>query len=515
MLTRRHAILYGVLILLLGIALGRLPATLAWLSDESPWVNAVDEARRLIRDHAVEPIDDQRLSAAAIEGMLGALDDHYAEFVPPASRADFESDLSLQFRGIGAHVAQLNAAGEPDPTGIITIVSPIQDSPALKAGLLPGDQILAIDATSTLGLTLEQAVTHLRGHPGDDVTLTIGRPLISGAGLSPAGNDPAAIERLTIPVTRAEVITPSVTGLYYEPAPGAWHHLLDSPDDPATAKGAPAYIRINQFTETTPIEFAAALIAAHISSSDASSTPTPPALILDLRDNLGGLLDSAVAIADMFLDRGDIVSTRGRPASRDASTYTAASGRLVPANLPVIILINENSASASEVLTGALTENHAARALGVRSFGKGLVQKIEPLASLPGAMIKLTEQRFYLPGGRLIQRTPTSTTWGVDPDRALTLDLTDAQLKTLYHARTELEAIRPAPTATNSNLGLTLRDPAPLATLRTHRFGDPDWITAATGDAQLAAALRAVRDPGYTIPRPVPAEISPARKATP
>jgi carboxyl-terminal processing protease len=452
---QRHGgtVMWLILVLLLGVFVGRLPATIAFLSGDDPWHLALRQVESLITSRYVDPVTREKLLTGAIRGMTEALDDPYTEFVPPQDRERFERELTGQFVGIGALVGQRD--------GLIAIISPIQGSPALAAGLAPGDRILKIDGQSAQGLSIEDAIKRIVGKPGSTVTLSIRR----------TGPDGKPLE-LDIPVTRRAIEVNSTTGLHWLVPQQRWQHALDRGN-------AIAFIHLDQFTPNSARDLEAAIETARTQLGGKLN-----ALILDLRGNPGGLLDQAVAIVNLFLDSGEIVSTRGRGDPGEA--YTAA-GSAPFANLPLAILIDESSASASEIVAGALQDNNRALVVGSRSFGKGLVQRIEPVPGLPGAQLKLTEQHYYLPSGRMIQRTDDAKTWGVDPSPGFYVPLTDAQRTTLARLRTEVELVRPTsapqPPTDQAELFTRLRSPS-------DRWANPDWIATELGDPVLAAALR-------------------------
>jgi carboxyl-terminal processing protease len=263
-----------------------------------------------------------------------------------------------EFGGLGIEVSMEN--------GLVKVVSPIDDTPAAHAGLKPGDLITQLDGQAIQGMTLPQAVEKMRGPVNSDIRLTIRRK----------GRDP-----FDVTLTRATIHIKSVRS-----------HLIG--DDIG-------YIRITSFNEQTDVGLNNAIKSIKQQAGDKLR-----GVVLDLRNNPGGLLDQAVAVSDAFLDKGEIVSTRGRRAD-DAQRYDARPGDIA-AGLPVAVLINGGSASASEIVAGALQDHHRAILLGTRSFGKGSVQTIIPLPG-HGAM-RLTTARYYTPSGRSIQAK------GIEPD---------------------------------------------------------------------------------------------------
>jgi carboxyl-terminal processing protease len=311
----------------------------------------------LVRADYVDPVSDDTLVEGAINGMLTSLDPH-SNYLNAKNFNDMKVQTRGEFGGLGIEVSMEN--------GLVKVVSPIDDTPAARAGLKPGDFITHLDGTAVQGLTLPEAVEKMRGPVNSDINLTIRRE----------GREPFDVK-----LTRAVIKIQSVRS-----------HLE------ANNIG---YIRITSFNEQTDVGLNNA-----IKNLKQQANNKLIGVVLDLRNNPGGLLDQAVAVSDAFLDKGEIVSTRGRR-SDDAQRYNARSGDIA-AGLPVAVLINGGSASASEIVAGALQDHHRAILLGTRSFGKGSVQTIIPLAG-HGAM-RLTTARYYTPSGRSIQAK------GIDPD---------------------------------------------------------------------------------------------------
>lgn len=413
---------------------GHDPAAPALAAEDAyAWFDPIVDIQRLVaRQYVVEP-DFRALQLGAINGMLETLDDPYTVFIPEESIGDFDKALRGEYVGIGATVNVTD--------GWATIVSPLDDSPALAAGLLPGDRILEVDGQTTLGEELDDTIDRIVGAQGTTVTLTIER---EG-------------EPLTFPIVRDAIVTRSVAGFVRDNA--NWDYMID-PDSRI------GYIRLVSFGSTAAQEFRDALA----SLIDAGAT----ALILDLRDNSGGLLSAAIQIADLFLSEGAVVSTRGRAHSED--TYFASAQTMAP-DLPLLVMVTRRSASASEVLAGALADQDRAVILGERSFGKGLVQNVLQLPSGAG-QLKITEQRYYGPSGKLIQREDDSADWGVDPTPGFFVSMTNRETSNALRQRAADTVIR---------AGATAPRPAP---------GDSvvDWITTRYGDTQLASAVTAVRD---------------------
>jgi carboxyl-terminal processing protease len=310
-----------------------------------------------VRTDYVEEKTDQEIIEAAIQGMLSSLDPH-SSFLNADHFKDMQVQTKGQFGGLGIQVSM-------DPSGLIKIISPIDDTPAFKAGIKAGDLISHLDGEAVNGLTLNQAVDKMRGPVGADMTMTIRRN----------GEKP-----FDVTVTRAVIKVPSV------------RHRLE---------GDIGYVRITSFTEQTEIGLRKAIDAFNEEKGDRLK-----GIVLDLRNNPGGLLDQAIAVSDAFLSRGEIVSTRSRRVE-DIQRFNARPGDIAD-GLPIVVLINGGSASASEIVAGALQDHARALILGTRSFGKGSVQTIIPMGS-NGAM-RLTTARYYTPSGRSIQAV------GIEPD---------------------------------------------------------------------------------------------------
>jgi carboxyl-terminal processing protease len=320
-------------------------------------LNLFGDVFEIVRANYAEDVKDDTLIEGAINGMLTALDPH-SNFLNAKNFTDMKVQTRGEFGGLGIEVSMEN--------GLVKVVSPIDDTPAANAGLKPGDLITQLDGTPVQGLTLPEAVEKMRGPVNSDITLTVRRE----------GRDPFDVK-----LTRAIIKIKSVRS------------HLEGKDV--------GYIRITSFNEQTDINLNNAMKKL---KQDAGKKLA--GVVLDLRNNPGGLLDQAVAVSDAFLDRGEIVSTRGRR-SDDAQRYNARPGDIA-SGLPVTVLINGGSASASEIVAGALQDHHRAIVMGTRSFGKGSVQTIIPLAG-HGAM-RLTTARYYTPSGRSIQAR------GIDPD---------------------------------------------------------------------------------------------------
>jgi carboxyl-terminal processing protease len=431
----------ALIVTLAGAIIGSTVAIATAPRGDYQFFDPLVDVKAAISQRYVDAPDEEAMQLAAIQGMVESLDDPYSEYVPPADSDEFSKDLTGQYVGIGVSV-QLRE-------GWLTVASPLEDSPAFKAGVMADDRIVEIEGKSTFGFTTEQAVELLTGEPGTPVNIVIER------------------EGVKIPMTlkRERIVTRTIKGLHWEPGvdqgQGRWLYMIDP------VKRI-AYLRVTQFTPTTADEFAAALdeIGAANEGPEALG-----GLVIDLRWNGGGVLQDAVAMADLFLKSGTIVSTKGRAVAERVESAEEA-GTLP--EFPIAVLINGQSASASEIFAGALVENQRAIAVGTRTFGKGLVQAVFSLPSQPGARLKITEQKYYLPSGRLLHREPTSKVWGVDPTAGFYVPLTDEQLTELVRVRRQEEVLRDKPAS-------------------DQRWSEPAWVLERLKDPQLAAALEAVQ----------------------
>jgi carboxyl-terminal processing protease len=320
-------------------------------------LNLFGEVFERVRAEYVDDVSDDSLVESAINGMLTSLDPH-SNYLNTKNFNDMKVQTRGEFGGLGIEVSMEN--------GLVKVVSPIDDTPAARAGLKPGDLITHLDGDPVQGMTLPEAVEKMRGPVSSEIKLTIRRE----------GREPFDVKLI-----RATIKIQSVRS-----------HLEGDNI---------AYIRITTFNEQTDVGLNNAM-----KNLKQQAGGKLLGVVLDLRNDPGGLLDQAVAVADAFLEKGEIVSTRGRR-SEDAQRYNARPGDIA-AGLPVVVLINGGSASASEIVAGALQDHHRAILLGTRSFGKGSVQTIIPLPG-HGAM-RLTTARYYTPSGRSIQAK------GIDPD---------------------------------------------------------------------------------------------------
>ncbi|MSP47951.1 MAG: S41 family peptidase [Alphaproteobacteria bacterium] len=339
-------------------------------------LNLFGEIFERVRADFVEKQTDEELIEAAINGMLTSLDPH-SGYMNSKTFRDMQVQTRGEFGGLGIEVTM--------EQGFVKVVSPIDDTPAARAGLKPGDFITHLDGEQIQGLTLNEAVEKMRGPVGSAIKLTIRRE---------------GREAFDVSIKRDVVRIQSVRS--------------------RVEAGNFGYIRITTFNEQTD-----AGLKRAVDTIKKDVGAKLQGYVLDLRNNPGGLLDQAVAVSDAFLDKGEIVSTRGRRTD-DATRYNAKAGDLAE-GLPIIVLINAGSASASEIVAGALQDHRRAVVLGTKSFGKGSVQTIIPL---PGnGAIRLTTARYYTPSGRSIQAK------GIEPD----IDVPAQRFETVDEARKRRE----------------------------------------------------------------------------
>lgn len=312
----------------------------------------------LVQQYYVEEVDTKKLINGAIKGMLRELDPH-TSYMPPDVFKDFESETSGEFGGLGIEISIAN--------GVLTIISPIEDTPAWKAGIKPGDKVVAINGQSTKGFSLVEASSALKGQNGEKIILSIVRDNVE--------------KPMDISIVRGKVKIKSVKSTDLE--------------------DGYFYVKLTSFIENTGPDLQKALV-----DYKKKNNGQIQGIILDLRRNPGGLLEQAIRVSDLFLKEGVIVSTIGRDPKNKEVAYATKKAEF--AEVPMIVLINEYSASASEIVAGALQDNKRAIIAGQRSFGKGSVQSAIKLAD--GSALKLTVARYYTPSGISIQSE------GIKPD---------------------------------------------------------------------------------------------------
>lgn len=340
-----------------------------------------DVLARVEQDY-VTPIDNQAAIEAAINGMLSSLDPH-SSYMNASEYRDMQTQTRGEYGGLGIEVTSED--------GVVRVVSPIDGTPAARAGIQAGDYLTAIDGESIVGLSLNDAVRRMRGEAGSDITVTVARE----------GTDPFDVT-LRREIINVRAVTARVEG------------------------GDIGVIRISTFNERT-----GAMLQDAIRQVKRDTGGRLRGVVVDLRNNPGGLLDQAIAVSDAFLDGGEVVSTRGRQ-PEDVQRYNARRGDDL-AGVPVAVLINGASASAAEIVAGALQDRNRALIVGTDSFGKGSVQTVIPLQGGRDGALRLTTARYYTPAGRSIQGagiTPDMEVASrrVDPARLQRLGITEADL---------------------------------------------------------------------------------------
>jgi carboxyl-terminal processing protease len=340
-----------------------------------------DVLARVEQDYVTE-IDEEEAIEAAIQGMLASLDPH-SSYMNASEFRDLQTQTRGEYGGLGIEVTSED--------GIVRVVSPIDDTPADRAGIQAGDYLTAINGESIIGLTLNDAVRQMRGEPGTQITVTVARE----------GADPFDVT-LTREVINVRAVTTRVEG------------------------GDIGVIRISTFNEQT-----GDMLDDAIRSIRSQTGSRLRGVVLDLRRNPGGLLDQAIEVSDAFLDGGEVVSTRGRQPG-DQQRYNARRGDDL-AGIPIVVLIDGASASAAEIVAGALQDRNRALIVGTDSFGKGSVQTVIPLQGGRDGALRLTTARYYTPSGRSIQGTGITPdievgAVRVDPERLQRLGLSEADL---------------------------------------------------------------------------------------
>ncbi len=373
-----------VLVAVAGLLAGGVGLTFTMASAESgnratfQELGLMGDILNRVKADYVSETEGPELVEAAIQGMLHSLDPH-SSYLPPEGFRDMQVQSSGEYGGLGIEVTT--------ERGVVKVVSPIDDTPAMRAGVKPGDYITGINGKSIIGESLDESIDKMRGPAGAPITLSIARK----------GLD----EPLEIEIIRAVITVRSVT----------WRVEGDSL----------GYIRVATFNENTDDLLGKAFDGLTEELGDNLS-----GIILDLRNDPGGLLDQAIAVSDAFLDGGEVVSTRGRD-PEDIERHNARRGSRI-GNLPVVVLINGGSASASEIVAGALQDRKRATLVGTTSFGKGSVQTVIPLNGGRNGALRLTTARYYTPAGRSIQAT------GIEPDIEIAAERSEEPVERISEA---------------------------------------------------------------------------------
>ena len=399
------------------------------------YVSTLAEAMNIISDEYVEEVDQRKLFEGAMQGMVEQLDD-YSGYHPPDEYTQFQQDIDQEFVGIGVLVDYSQEKKE-------LAVTPLVGTPAFKAGIRPGDVILAIDGFSTASLSLKDATDKIKGPAGSTVQLQVRHE---------GETTPVMVE-----VERASITVDSVLGDLRDES-GAWSFRLA--EEPRIG-----YIRITTFGERTADELRAALASYEEAGAGVE------ALVLDLRGNEGGLLDAAVDVCDMFLDEGVIVKTAGRRES-ERRTETASRGVEFDPSLPLVVMVDRFSASAAEIVPACLQDNKRAVVGGQRSWGKGTVQHVIQMEGGRSAL-RLTIARYLRPSGKNIHKAKGATDgddWGVRPDEGLGLDLTEEQYQRWRRNRSQRDFLTmggkfvwPQTKGETTQVPLTATPPMPTA----------------------------------------------------
>ncbi|WP_417813294.1 S41 family peptidase [Thalassospira alkalitolerans] len=432
MKTSRLAVFALATGMTLGLALPALAQSSTTTSAETyRLLNLFGDVFEQVKAKYVEEVDDKQLIEAAINGMLTSLDPH-SSYLNMDNFEEMQVDTRGEFGGLGIEVTM--------EEGFVKVISPIYDTPAEKAGLQPGDFITHIDGKPIRGLGLNEAVEMMRGKVNTDIRLTIIRK-----------GEQAPFD---VTLTRAVIKIQSVR---------------------AETKDDIGYIRITKFNEQT---FSG--LQRAITDMRDQIGPEMKGLVLDLRNNPGGLLDQAISVSDAFLDKGEIVSTRPRD-TENTERYNARPGDLAE-GLPIIVLVNDGSASASEIVAGALQDHRRAVIMGTRSFGKGSVQTILPM---PGNVaLRLTTARYYTPSGKSIQEV------GIVPD--------------IIVPQAHVESIETAQRRSEADLNGALRNEDQTIDDAANKANDRRSAAEeiAQEDYQLSRALDMIRGIALFAPRP-------------
>jgi len=352
----------------------------------------VGDAIAMIDAYYVDPVDRDELILSAMNGMTQSLDEH-SEFIAEQNYQAFQDTIQQEFAGIGIYVEQ------PEPEEPVRVVTPLVGSPALTAGILPGDRILRVEEEDVSSMSLPEVSKRLKGPVGTEILIGVKR----------------GQEEIDLVVQRARIEIDSVIGDYRDDKNRWVYRVQGEPDI--------AYLRLTSFGDRTTEELTAAFNSLQ---NDYQS------LILDLRGNGGGLLRTAVDVSNMFLSEGRIVSTRTR-GGKIEDQFDATTGTLIRESKPMAVLIDQDSASASEIVAACLQDHERAIIVGKRSFGKGTVQNILPLQYGRSAL-RLTVAKYYRPNGENIHRKRDATDedqWGVTPDSGFDVDLEESNLERL------------------------------------------------------------------------------------
>ncbi|MBI2478096.1 MAG: S41 family peptidase [Planctomycetia bacterium] len=386
-------------------------------AERNRYASGVADAMELVSEYYVEEVDSRSLFENAMAGMMSGLD-QYSAYIGPDSLNEMNASLDQEFGGVGVEVEKK----EPDQP--LLILSPLVGTPAYRAGIQAGDRVIAVDGEGMIGMHLNDAVKLMRGQPGSEIVLTIER----------TGRD-APFE---VKIIREVITVDSVLGDTRGPN-GSWDfHLEENPRI--------AYVRLTTFGQHTVEE-----VAKVLESTDERNGFE--AIIMDLRGNAGGLLDAAVGMCDLFIDHGRIVSTNGRN-GKLRSSYEATSGVAVPKDIPMVVLVNHYSASASEIVAACLQDHKRAVVVGERTWGKGTVQNILDLEGGQSAL-KLTTATYWRPSGKNIHRRKDATdeeAWGVRPNQGFEVAIPEDIVERVYLKRRDRDRYQSTPNGSDAEV---------------------------------------------------------------
>jgi len=421
-----------LLLLLTTLAIVQFSIAITSTTPSYEWFDPLIDVRGVLADRHLKLPNEEAMQESAIKAMIESLDDPYALFIPVDKEEAFIKDLEGDYAGIGAQVRMIDRE--------LHIISPMENSPSLKAGVRAGDVVEHIDGEPATNTTIEKLIERLTGPVGTDVVVSV-------------RHTDNSKEEITI--TRGHIKSQSITGLLRRNQNWSW--CLDE-------ENGITYVRIMQFNDTTPMELINAL-------QSAEKQNVINGLVIDLRENPGGSLSAAIHISDMFLDSGTIVTVTGRV---DPIRAWNADSKQILQDVPIVILVNNNSASASEIVSGSLQANNRVAILGTRTYGKGSVQEVLHLTS--GGMLKFTTARYDLANGRTIDKklSEDSGLWGVDPNKGLVI------LETRKETVERIKSREPFTIITED-------EPEASA------CADIDWIEDTLHDHQLAQAVVALR----------------------
>jgi carboxyl-terminal processing protease len=428
-------------VVLVALLAFQLPGSLAHRDDDYAFVNTLMTLHRQVAENYVDPVDEEKLRLGAIKGMLDQLDP-YTVYVPPAEEEKFNRMLEGSYKGVGIMLEQNKDSKQ------IEVLTPIEGSPAEKAGVLPGDIILKVNGESIVSQPIDDVMKKIAGPVGSEVRLTVRH---------------TTGEEAELTMTRQEIVMPTVRGFRRKPD-NTWDYWVN------TGEPKIAYVRLTQFTPDTTAKLRPLL--------EGLLAGGMKGLILDLRFNPGGVLQEAEEVVDMFVKEGTIDVTRGR--NRPERVTKAKAAGTLP-DFPMVVLVNEHSASASEIVAGSLMDNRRALVVGQRSYGKGSVQEVTRLER--GGELKMTVAYYYLPSGRLVHRKKDATDWGVVPQIIVPMD-EDTQ-KWLFQNQEEMEKFR-RPVTTRPAATQSAATTKPATQPGTQPSSQP---TTQRTDAQLDAAI--------------------------